>query len=80
MLFKVIHILHPHVITQKITGHILKSKQNNIYVCIHEIIRLIIILCYVMLSLFTFASLQLCSDSRIASLEANQNRQDENEK
>ena len=37
-------------------------------------------LCYVMWNLFTDGSLQLCSDSRIASLEVNQNRQDENEK
>ena len=33
-----------------------------------------------MWNLFTVGSLQLCSDSRIASLEVNQNRQDENEK
>ena len=37
-------------------------------------------LCYVMWNLFTVGSLQFCSDSRIASLEANQNRQDDNEK
>ena len=37
-------------------------------------------LCYVIRNLFTVGSLQFCSDSRIASLEANQNRQDDNEK
>ena len=34
---KIIHILHP-----KIIGHILKNKQKNKFVCIHEFMRLII--------------------------------------
>ena len=38
---KIIHILHPRYYP-KIIGHILKNKQNNKYVCIHEIIRLFI--------------------------------------
>ena len=38
---KIIHILHPSY-QPKIVGHILKNKQNNKYVCIYEIIRLII--------------------------------------
>ena len=39
--FKIIHILHPchH---PEIIGHILKTTQKNKYVCIHEVIRLII--------------------------------------
>ena len=39
---KFIHILHPHY-HPKILEHILKNKQKNMYVCLHEIIRLIII-------------------------------------
>ena len=38
---KIIHILHQRY-HAKVTGHILKNKQNDKYVCIHEIIRLII--------------------------------------
>ena len=38
---KIIHILHPHY-HPKITEHPLKNEQNNMYVCIHEIIRVII--------------------------------------
>ena len=38
---KIIHILHQRY-HAKVTGHILKNKQKNKYVCIHEIIRLII--------------------------------------
>ena len=38
---KIIHILHPRY-HPKIIGHILKNKQKNKCVCIHEIIRLII--------------------------------------
>ena len=38
---KIIHILHPSY-HPKIIGHVLKNKQKNICVCIHEIIRLII--------------------------------------
>ena len=38
---KIIHILHPRY-HQKIIEHILKNKQKNKCVCIHEIIRLII--------------------------------------
>ena len=36
---KIIHILHPRY-PPKIIGQILKNKQKNKYVCIHEIIRL----------------------------------------
>ena len=36
-----IHILHPQC-HPKIIGHTLKNKQNNKCVCIHEIMRLII--------------------------------------
>ena len=39
---KIIHILHPRIY-RKIIGHILKYKQNNKCICIHETIRLIII-------------------------------------
>ena len=38
---KIIHILHPRY-HPKIIGHILKNKQRNKCVCIHEIIQLII--------------------------------------
>ena len=38
---KIFHILHPRY-HPKIIGHILKNKQKNKCVCIHEIIRLII--------------------------------------
>ena len=38
---KIIHILHPRY-HPKIIGHILKNKQKNKCVCIHEIMRLII--------------------------------------
>ena len=38
---KSIHILHPRYQPKKI-GYILKNKQKNMYVCIHEIIWLII--------------------------------------
>ena len=38
---KFIHILHPRY-HPKAIGHILKNKHNNKYVCIHEIIRSII--------------------------------------
>ena len=38
---KIIHILHTRY-HPWITGHILKAKQKNKYVCIYEIIRLII--------------------------------------
>ena len=38
---KIIHIFHPRY-HPKIIEHILKNKQKNMYVCIHEIIRLII--------------------------------------
>ena len=38
---KVIHILHPRY-HPKIMGHILKNKQKNKFVYIHDIIRLII--------------------------------------
>ena len=38
---KVIQILHPHY-RPKIVGHTLKNKQKNMYVYIHEIIRVII--------------------------------------
>ena len=38
---KIIHILHLGY-HPKITGHILKNKQKNKFVCIYEIIRLII--------------------------------------
>ena len=37
---KIIHILHQYY-HPKVTGRILKNKQKNIGVCIHEIIRLI---------------------------------------
>ena len=39
---KIIHILHPRIY-RKIIGHILKYKQNNKCICIHETIRLTII-------------------------------------
>ena len=39
---KIICILHPRDYA-KLIGHILKNKQKNMYVCIHEIVRLIII-------------------------------------
>ena len=39
---KIIPILHPHY-HSKVIGHILKSKQKKKCVCIHEIIRLIIL-------------------------------------
>ena len=38
---KIIHILHPSYYS-KIICHILKKKQQNNFVCIHEIMRLII--------------------------------------
>ena len=38
--FKIIHILHPHY-HLKIIGRTLKTKQKNMYICIHEIIQLI---------------------------------------
>ena len=38
---KIIHTLHP-CYNPKIIGHILKNKQKSNFVCIHEIIRLII--------------------------------------
>ena len=38
---EVIHILHPRY-HPKIIGHILKNKQKNKRVCIHEIMKLII--------------------------------------
>ena len=38
---KIIHILHPHSHAKKIR-HTLKNKQKNMYACIHEIIRVII--------------------------------------
>ena len=38
---KSIHILHPRY-HPKIVGHILKNKQKSKWVCIHEIMRLII--------------------------------------
>ena len=38
---KIIYILHPRNHPKK-TGHIPKNKQKNMYVCIYEIIRLII--------------------------------------
>ena len=38
---KIIRILHPHY-HPKIIGHILKNKEKNKFVCIHEIMRLII--------------------------------------
>ena len=38
---KIIHILHPRY-HPKIIGHILKNKQKDMNLCIHEIIRLII--------------------------------------
>ena len=41
LLFEIIDILHQRF-HPKIIGHILKNKQKNNYVCIHEIIRLII--------------------------------------
>ena len=37
-----IHILHSHYYL-KIIGHVLKNKQKNKCVCIHEIMRLIIV-------------------------------------
>ena len=37
---KIIHILHPHD-HRKIIGHVLKNKQKNTQVCIHEIMQLI---------------------------------------
>ena len=41
--WKIIHIAHPHPhYHPKIIGHILKNKQISKCVCIHEIIRLII--------------------------------------
>ena len=41
LLFKLIHILHPHY-RPNIIGHTLKNKQKNKCVCTQEIIRLII--------------------------------------
>ena len=41
LLFENFHIVHLHC-HPEIMGHILKNKQMNKYVCIHEIIRLII--------------------------------------
>ena len=38
---KIIHILHRRY-HPRIIGHILRNKQKNKYVCIHEIMRLII--------------------------------------
>ena len=38
---KIIHILYPHY-HPKITQHTLKNKQKNMYVCIHEIIQVIL--------------------------------------
>ena len=38
---KIIHILHQRY-HAKVTGHILKNKQKNKFVIIHEIMRLII--------------------------------------
>ena len=40
-LLKIVHILHQPY-HPKVIGHILKNKQKNKCVCIHEIIRLII--------------------------------------
>ena len=42
LLFEIIHILHS-CYHPKITGHIIKNKQKNKCVDIHEVIRLIII-------------------------------------
>ena len=39
---KTFHIFHPRY-HPEIMGHILKNKQRNKYLCIHEIIRLIIL-------------------------------------
>ena len=39
---KIIHILHPRY-HPKIMGHILKKKEKSMFVCIHEIIWLIIV-------------------------------------
>ena len=38
---KIIHILYPHY-HPKITQHTLKNKQKNMYVCIHDIIQVIL--------------------------------------
>ena len=40
---KIIHILHARC-HPKIIGHILKNKQNNKCVCIHEILQLIVMM------------------------------------
>ena len=40
MLLKIIHILHPRYYSN--VGHILKNKQKNKCVYIHQIIRLIV--------------------------------------
>ena len=41
LLFEIFHILHPRC-HPKIIGYVLRNKQKNKGVCIHEIIRLII--------------------------------------
>ena len=38
---KIIHIFHPHYYP-KVIGHTLKNKQKNMFVCIHELIRVVI--------------------------------------
>ena len=39
---KIIHILHS-LSHPKIRGHVLKNKQKNKYLCVHKIIRLIVV-------------------------------------
>ena len=66
----------PLTLPQLSKRHIFFRCVSTKTVSVNKMTPVIMLLCYVMLCgiFFTVGSLQFCSDSTIASLEANQNR------